>query len=174
MSEQFEPTGAQAQWDATFSKLDRSCPARRADESRPDYLRRLAIIGKRYIPKSEPIHWVKFGRDAADRLPDRVVPEFAEEVRQCVERNIRRTDNMQPGEMRAVMITDENTGMKQRHWIGPRSFVCDMGQPCRRVVGGLFQRDVAALRQGVNDRALRQGLPQYDTRRNFYGDSRDP
>jgi hypothetical protein len=49
-----------------------------------------------------------------------------------------------------------------------------MGQPSRRVIGGLFQRDVGWLQQGVNDRALRQGIPMYDTKRATFGNSRDP
>jgi hypothetical protein len=107
-------------------------------------------------------------------LNDDVVPKFSELMRQCVEKNLMRTDNMRPGEMRAVMITDENTGMKQRHWIGPDSFVKAMSAPCRRVIGGLFQKDVGWLQQGVNDRALRQGVPIHDTKRNTFGNSRDP
>jgi hypothetical protein len=55
-------------------------------------------------------------------------------MRQRVEANVYRTDNMQPGEMRAVMETDANTGRQIRHWIGPDSFVKSMGLPCRRVV----------------------------------------
>jgi hypothetical protein len=38
------------------------------------------------------------------------------------------------GEMRPVMVLDENSGQRQRHWAGPDSFVKSMGQPCRRVV----------------------------------------
>jgi hypothetical protein len=169
MSEQFEPVGAHACWDATFQKLDRSCPARRADESGPDYLRRLSRIGRKYIPKGEQIARVRFD----DTLPDNVVGRYSELMRQCVEKNIRRTDNMQPGEMRAVMITDENTGQKIREWVGPDSFVKAMGQPCRRVIGGLFQKDVGWLQQGINDRALRQGILIHDTKRNTFGNSRD-
>jgi hypothetical protein len=168
MSAQFEPAGAQARWDSTFSKLDRSCPARRADESGPDYLRRLSRIGRRYIPKGEQIVSVNFAE-----LSDDVVPKFSELMRAAVERNLYRTDNMEPGTMRAVMRVDENTGQKIREWIGPDSFVKAMGQPCRRVIGGLFQRDVGWLQQGVNDRALRQGIPQYDTKRNTFGNSRE-
>jgi hypothetical protein len=119
----------QHRWDDTFAKLDRSCPARRADEGEVDYLRRLSILGKKYLPKSEQITRVRF----AD-LPDTVVEQFSEEVRKAVERNLRRTDNMAPGEMRPVIHVDKNTGAKQRHWVGPDSFVKSMGQPCRRVV----------------------------------------
>jgi hypothetical protein len=157
----------QERWDETFSRLDRSCPAQRADEAEVDYLRRLSRIGKKYIPRSEQMAAVKFSE-----LPDDVVPKFSELMRRCVERNIMRTDNMAPGEMRAVMITDENTGAKIRTFVGPDSFVKAMGQPCRRVIGGLFQKDVGWLQHGVNDRALRQGIPIHDTKRNTFGNSR--
>jgi hypothetical protein len=106
---------------------------RRADEVREvDYLRRLARIGRKYIPRGEQIAQVSFAE-----LPDAVVPQYAEIMREAVERNIMRTDNMRPGDMRAVLITDENTGMKQRHWIGPESFVKDPQyghRECRRVI----------------------------------------
>jgi hypothetical protein len=120
----FEPTGIQARWDSTFQKLDRSCPAQRADESSTDYLRRLSRIGKRYIPAGEPIASVKFDSS----LPDSVVSKFSEQMRQAVERNLYRTDNMEPGEVRAVMKIDEATGQKIREYYGPRvSFLDDMG-----------------------------------------------
>ena len=119
----------QERWDGTFAKLDRSCPAQRADEAPVDYLRRLSRIGRRYIPKGEQMASVNFAE-----LNDDVVPKFSELMRAAVERNLYRTDNMQPGEMRAVMRVDENTGMKIREWVGPDSFVKSMGLPCRRVV----------------------------------------
>ena len=155
----------QERWDGTFAKLDRSCPAQRADEASVDYLRRLSRIGRRYIPKGEQIASVNFAE-----LNDDVVPKFSELMRAAVERNLYRTDNMEPGTMRAVVRVDENTGQKIREWIGP---VKSMGLPCRRVIGGLFQRDVGWLQQGVNDRALRQGIPQHDTKRNTFGNSRE-
>jgi hypothetical protein len=127
-----EPIGAQARWDATFAKLDRSCPARRADEGEMDYLRRLSRVGRKYIPKGEQIAAVSFAQ-----LPDAVVPKFAELMRETVERNIVRTDNMARGEMRSVMRVDENTGSKIREWVGPTSFVLDPAyghRACRRVV----------------------------------------
>ena len=80
MTEQFEPTGAQARWDATFSKLDRTCPARRADESEMNYLRRLSRVGRKYIPLGENIARVRFD----DTLPDDVVPRYAELMRESV------------------------------------------------------------------------------------------
>ena len=151
----------QERWDGTFAKLDRSCPAQRADEASVDYLRRLSRIGRRYIPKGEQIASVNFAE-----LNDDVVPKFSELMRAAVERNLYRTDNMEPGTMRAVVRVDENTGQKIREWIGP---VKSMGLPCRRVIGGLFQRDVGWLQQGVNDRAMRMGIPQIDPRRAMYG-----
>ena len=108
----------QERWDGTFAMLDRSCPAQRADEASVDYLRRLSRIGRKYIPRAEQMASINFAE-----LPDETVPKFSELMRQCVEKNLRRTDNMQPGEIRSVMRVDENTGQKVREWIGPQSFV---------------------------------------------------
>ena len=122
----------QERWDATFQKLDRSCPAQRADEAQVDYLRRLSRIGRRYIPKGEQMASINFAE-----LPDETVPKFSELMRAAVERNLYRTDNMQPGEMRAVMVVDPNTGAQQRHFVGPQSFVRNPlygHRDCRRVV----------------------------------------
>ena len=121
----------QERWDRTFSMLDRSCPAQRADEGSTDYLRRLSRIGRRYIPKSEQMASINFAE-----LPDETVPKFSELMRQCVEKNLRRTDNMRPGEMRSVMRVDENTGQKICEFIGPQSFVRNSlygHRDCRRV-----------------------------------------
>jgi hypothetical protein len=120
MSVTIEATGEQGRWDATFQKLGRSCPAQRADEAPLDYLRRLSRVGRKYIPAGEEIARVSFAQ-----LPDAVVPKFAEMMRERVEANLFRTDNMRPGELRPVLITDENTGMQQRYWIGKTSFVRD-------------------------------------------------
>jgi hypothetical protein len=95
-----------------------------------DYLRRLSRVGRKYIPAGEEIARVRFD----DTLPDAVVPQYSELMREAVERNIRRTDNMEPGTMRSVLTVDEQTGLKTREWIGPDSFVKAMGLPCRRVV----------------------------------------
>ena len=121
----------QERWDGTFAKLDRSCPAQRADEDSTDYLRRLSRIGRRYIPKSEQmasINWTE--------LPDETVPKFSELMRAAVERNLYRTNNMAPGEMRSVMVVDPNTGAQQRHFVGPTAFVRNPlygHRDCRRV-----------------------------------------
>jgi hypothetical protein len=138
--------GIQERWHNTFSKLvskdepnGRSCPQRKADESETDYLRRLSRIGKRYIPKSEEIYSVTFRRDTADPLPDAVVEKYSELVRQAIERNLYRTDNMQPNELREIMIVDEN-GLKWRHFVGPDCFVKGMGSPCRLVIDGLGRK----------------------------------
>jgi hypothetical protein len=121
----------QERWDGTFAKLDRSCPAQRADEGSTDYLRRLSRIGRKYIPKAEQMASINFAE-----LPDETVPKFSELMRAAVERNLYRTDNMAPGEMRSVMRVDENTGQKVREWIGPQSFVRNSlygHRDCRRV-----------------------------------------
>ena len=88
---------------------------------------------KRYIPAGEEMARVRFDHT----LPDAVVGKFSELMRTAVERNLFRVDNMAAGEMRSVMVVDPQTGAKQRHWIGPTSFVRDplVGhRDCRRVV----------------------------------------
>jgi hypothetical protein len=67
-------------------------------------------------------------------MPNEVVPKFSEMMRGAAERNLYRTDTMDPGDLRPVLETDPNTGQKIRTWIGPTSFVKEMSQPCRRVV----------------------------------------
>jgi hypothetical protein len=119
MTVTLEPSGIQARWDATFQRLDRTCPQRRADEDSTDYLKRLSRIGRKYIPKGEPLASVAFDRT----MPDEVVHKFSEMMRQCVEKNILRTDNMADGELRSYIETDPNTGAKIRCWVGPRTFV---------------------------------------------------
>ena len=64
-------------WDATFAKLGRSAPAQRADESGIDYQRRLARIGRKYIPSGEEIARVRFDHT----MVDAVVPRFSEMMR---------------------------------------------------------------------------------------------
>ena len=126
-------TFTQSRWDKTFAKLGRSAPAQRADEGDADYLRRLSRVGRRYIPAGEKIAQVRFDHS----LPDATVERFSELMRECVEKDITRVDNMEPGEMRAVMVVDENTGAQQRHWIGPQCFVTDPQyghRPCRKVI----------------------------------------
>jgi hypothetical protein len=155
----------QERWDKTFSLLDRSCPAQRADEAQVDYLRRLSRIGRRYIPKGEQMASVNFAE-----LPDNVVGKYSELMRQCVEKNLRRTDNMQPGELRPIMVVDEQTGMKVRQFVGPQSFVRNPlygHRDARRVIGGLFQSDVPRLM------AMQQGgMSPSETRYNTFGNSR--
>src|SRR6516164_7893343 len=121
----------QERWDATFQKLDRACPARRADEASVDYLRRLSRVGRRYVSRDEPITRVRFD----DTLPDAVVEKFSEQMREALERAIVRVDNMAPGELRPVIHTDDG-GTRTKVWIGPTSFVRDAqygARACRRV-----------------------------------------
>jgi hypothetical protein len=86
MSAQLQLTGAAERWDQTFQKLGRSAPARRADEGALDYQRRLARVGRRYIPAGEQMAKIRFDHT----LPDAVVPKYTEMMRQAVERNMYR------------------------------------------------------------------------------------
>ena len=131
MSERLEPIGPVAQWDETFQKLGRSAPAPHADESDLQYLRRVSRIGRRYIPAGEEIAKVAFDSS----MPDSAVRTFSEQMRQRVEANLRRTDNLDPNDptYKVVHVTDENTGMKIREFFRARPFTDDFGTRCRRV-----------------------------------------
>jgi hypothetical protein len=131
VSERLEPIGPVAQWDETFQKLGRSAPAPHADESDLQYLRRVSRIGRRYIPAGEEIAKVAFDSS----MPDSAVHAFSEQMRQRVEANLRRTDNLDPNDptYRTVFVTDDNTGMKIREFFRARPFTDDFGTACRRV-----------------------------------------
>jgi hypothetical protein len=131
VSERLEPIGPVAQWDETFQKLGRSAPAPHADESDLQYLRRVSRIGRRYIPAGEEIAKVAFDSS----MPDSAVRTFSEQMRQRVEANLRRTDNLDPNDptYKVVHVTDDNTGMKIREFFRARPFADDFGTRCRRV-----------------------------------------
>jgi hypothetical protein len=128
---QIEPTGHQQKWQETFEKLGRAAPAPRAGEGDMDYLRRMSRLGSRYVPSGEEICSVNFDSS----LPDSVVPVFSERMRAAVERNMRRTDNMDPADptYRTVLVTDPHSNMKIREFFRPRPFTDDFGTRCRRV-----------------------------------------
>ena len=132
MDVRLEPIGPQARWEETFQKLGRSAPMQRADEDDLTYLRRVSRVGRRYIPAGEEICSVRFD----STMPDAVVVKFSEMMRQRVEANLRRTDNLDPSDpnYRVVHVTDENTGMKIREFYRARPFTDDFGLPTRRVV----------------------------------------
>jgi hypothetical protein len=131
MNMKLEPTGPQALWEETFQKLGRSAPMQRADENDMAYLRRVSRVGRRYIPAGEEIAQVRFDHT----MPDAVVPKFSEMMRERVEANLRRTDNLDPRDTnyRVVHVTDESTGMKIREFYRARPFTDDFSRPCRRV-----------------------------------------
>ena len=126
-----EPTGPQALWDETWAMLGRTAPAPRAGEGDADYLRRMARLGREYIPSGEEIARVKFDSS----MPDNMVPRFAEMMRSRVEANLRRTDNLDPNDSnyRVVHVSDGNTGMRIKEFYRRRPFTDDFGVRCRRV-----------------------------------------
>ena len=96
-----------------------------------DYQRRLAALGSKYIPRGEQIAGVAF-----DQLPNEVVPKFTEMMRERVEANMRRTDNLDPNDTsyRTVLVQDADTNGKIREFYRARPFTDDFKLPGRRVV----------------------------------------
>ena len=86
--------------------------------SLPNYQRRLAELGSRYIPRGEQIAGVDFYK-----LPNGVVPKFSEMMRERVEANLRRTDNLDPMiRMTGCPSHDDNTDGKIREFYRARPF----------------------------------------------------
>ena len=141
----------QERWDGTFDKLDRTCPAQRADEAQVDYLRRLCRIGRRYIPAGEEI-----ARSGSTDLPDEVVPKFSELMRAAVERNLYARKHA-AGRDAVCAWVDPKTGAKQRHWIGPHSSFATRlygHRDCRRVIRIRARRvDFVGRRNAATKRA---------------------
>jgi hypothetical protein len=128
---------------------------------------------KGYLAYDEPAKRVEF-----DQLPDHALPQFTSMLIDGIKRSVMRSDTVPDGTERKMTTVEPNTGSKITSFIRPdgESFVKEPAYgagPCRRVIGGLFQKDVGWLQQGVNDRALRQGIPQYDAKRNTFGNSRE-
>src|SRR4029077_509385 len=119
-------------WEETFQKLGRSAPTQRADENDMAYLRRVSRVGRKYIPAGEQIASVAFDYT----MPDAVVPRFSEMMRERVEANLRRTDNLDPNDTsyRTVLVHDANTNGKIREFYRARPFTDDFKLPGRRVV----------------------------------------
>jgi hypothetical protein len=132
MSLMIEPEGAQARWDGTLQKLGRAAPPPVGSESETDYLRRLARVGKKLIPRAEPVYGVTFRKDSSDTLPDAHVLRFAEMVREAVERNLTNVTGMKPGTFKQVLRVDEATGLKIREFHGPRPFTVHAAVQARR------------------------------------------
>jgi hypothetical protein len=126
-----ESSGPQAQWDETWAKLGRTAPQPRAGEGDADYLRRMARLGREYIPSGEEIARVKFDSS----MPDAVVPKFSEMMRSRVEANLRRVDNLDKNDpnYKVIHVADGNTGMRIREFYRARPFTDDFGVRCRRV-----------------------------------------
>jgi hypothetical protein len=120
-------------FDNAFQKWGRAAPPVRADEDVAAYTRRVARIAQRknYLSYDEPVKKVNFAE-----LPDHALPPFREMLIEGIKRSVMRPDTVPEGEERSVYTRDDNTGMATRSFVRAdnRSFVCDMGRPCRKVV----------------------------------------
>jgi hypothetical protein len=149
MDVKLEPVGPQALWEETFQKLGRSALAPRADESDLQYLRRVSRVGRKYVPIGEEICSVAFDHT----LPDAVAPKYSEMMRQRVEANLRRTDNLDPNDTnyRVVHVTDQNTGMKIREFYRARPFTDDFKSFVRSAAARARKQEKAANGPGKSE-----------------------
>jgi hypothetical protein len=161
----------QARADDMLQKWGVRAPAPALGETGRDYRVRVMRMIARRLPGDNQLRHVPW-----KRCDDAALNAFEPELFAAAEAAVHDTRFMEPGEMREVVERDPKNNQEIHRFIGPQSFVRNPlygHRECGRVIGGLFQRDVGWLQQGVNDRALRQGIPQHDTKRNTFGNSRE-
>jgi hypothetical protein len=142
------------EFDNAFQRWGRAAPPVRADEDENSYTRRVARIAqkKNYLSYDEPVRRVNF-----NELPNHALPQFTKLLLDGIKRSVLRSDTVPIGEERQVFTRDENTGMATRSFVRAdnRSFVCDMGRPCRRVDSIRTPAGAVLYRSAFAKRALR-------------------
>ena len=68
-------------------------------------------------------------------LPDRAFQNAQEQIYSDAMAAAHHPTDLGEGEMRRVVKTDPDTGLKKIEWMGQRSFIGDLGRPGRRVAG---------------------------------------
>jgi hypothetical protein len=114
--------------DTALEPFSVRAPSPVAGESARSYAIRVLTLCQEKIPPSNPLSSVDLMR-----CDDATINVFRPQIFEAVEKAAWSTESVPPGEMKERVKVDANTGAKQRHFIGERSFVCDMGVPSRRV-----------------------------------------
>jgi hypothetical protein len=103
-------------------------PAPVLGEDITEYRQRLAILAKKQLPVDHELRKVTYRR-----LDSAILDNFEPQLLQAVQRAAYDPTSVPPGEFRRVTELDGN-GNRIVKFIGPQSFVKDMGRPGRRVV----------------------------------------
>jgi hypothetical protein len=110
----------QARADDALEAFSVRAPAPVAGESARDYAIRVLELAQAYIPPSNPLANISLSR-----CDDATLNVFRPQIFEAVEAAAWSTESVPEGEMAERVSVDPNTGAKQRHFIGERSFVRD-------------------------------------------------
>jgi hypothetical protein len=119
----------QERYDLALKQVGMRAPQPVLGQHPDDYRREvLRTIKKTFLGNHE------LGRINMRGLPSEVLPQFESQVLDAAVKEAYNPNSVPPGEMRRVERLDQTGRVSEICWIGPVSFVRDMGRPGRRVV----------------------------------------
>jgi hypothetical protein len=121
----------QQRYDDDLQPWNVRAPAPVLDEPIAEYRARLAIKAKRLLPEDHELRKVTYRR-----LDTAVFDRFEPQLLDAVQKAAYDASTVLPGQFREVVERDRN-GHRMTRFIGPQSFVREMGRPGRRVVSFL-------------------------------------
>jgi hypothetical protein len=123
--------------DQVFEPWGFRAPEAVIGEDPGDYRRRLALLAKKQLPDDHRLRQVQ-----VRRMDDETLNAIEPQLFQACRTEAFNPNTVKPGEFRRVTQTHPD-GYKEVRFVGPRSFVFDMGRPGRRVVSFLHQYDAS-------------------------------
>jgi hypothetical protein len=135
----------QAYYDETLRDIGTRAPEPVLGQTVNDYRREtLRTIKRTFLPQNHDLYKVNYRGLKADAL-DALEPQLLATAK--VEAFNPAT--VEPGEFRMIIKRDPRNGYEERQFIGPRSFVYDMGRPGRRTTLGQIQQAAERLTRMV-------------------------
>ena len=117
----------QRRYDDALQPWDMRAPGPTLGEDITAYRAKLAILAKKQLPPEHEMRKVQYRR-----LDTEIFDNFEPQLLQAVRQAAYDPNTVPVGEFRVVPEVDAN-GMKMNRFVGPESFVKQMGRPGRRV-----------------------------------------
>jgi hypothetical protein len=121
----------QARYEDALAPWDQRAPAPTLGQSVEDYRRETLIKIKKLLPENHELRSVTIRR-----LPSDILDAFEPQFLQACRTEAYNPETVPAGHFRKVIELDSN-GQKIVRFVGPESFVKQMGRPGRRVVSFL-------------------------------------
>jgi hypothetical protein len=122
----------QAQIDPWFLKVGLRASPPTAGQSANHYLaEQCRFLKRQFLPQNHPLYKVNYRKIRDDST---ILNGFVPQLLEAVVTEAFNPNNVEPGEFRKIERRDEYGQVKFVEFIGPESFVKQMGRPGRRVV----------------------------------------